>query len=1315
MRNLSFTNHNDAWTAANQNNTTGSPSHRNTAATATSPTGKRYYDASGSPSYLVSSPPKPPVSNKYMPTTSPREKMRQLERSFESSQKRQQLMLSSSGASQREMALASLAVSNILQRSSSFSSSSPRITSSSLSPKNRRGDTKAYHKAGGYGYGSSPVSSSHRRTSSPSVSSLDGQQQRLPPPSPVAQQQHRRYDCASSRGGGNSASSSLFSQRLQQHIRNTDIATIHPPSPMPGSSSFSGNRSYNSSVASRDDDNDSDAGDNDNNTSKMRNVAGLSQREYIRHRTRRSSDEERESSNEGVVTTHYTKVKVIEDKSIIDGTRNNSTHSMPDERTVSATEFPSSLQRDEDKYASHSADKVDASSTFASVSDASSIPTTSATTTRMEDNNSVRSLPSLRYQLSSGNVVQPNTNRSSIVGSTTTTDLMNNISSSPSSSGSMSPANVSASGAGDSDSDDNRNRDQLQERRNVNSEWVNDSGLHNDRSTTDPPETQPPLRQEAILCSSSTNLNSAGNSVAMAYSEDSSMVASSMVSPSSSHQHPQLEHVEYNHEPDDMYLPSSLRTSIKQQQQRQQVVNDVNSNHNALSFGIRTENSFSDDEKQSSSSSSPAQAILHAAAADPGHSPTEEYWSSYLAGGQDEETAATPTSTLSVTSSVGSSSRFQELVKSDTPEKHPYVDITDDEIDEDDILDHDPASCLQFDHTSNPTTVSSPADGSKVLQEEIEFETRTSETYQINHAGQIRQIKQSPVDTKSYRHSSKKTDDSTEAKTKDEVSFLAEESEIAGINEERTRNMLLRNHDKEGYDRLLSQSAQERLDPHLLPPPSPQPPRLSSTKIPTPKASQPEVVPVSTQHESSLPIQLQESSESSPSTTNLRQKLPNLLLRLPNTAFGICFCLAGHSYMWKMLQKQHDENDGAKTLAGIFFYSGFVTFILLVLVYSIKLIRNPGWVCTELQHRGHFMLLPHLTLIWLALTKGMMMMEDNDDKEDDTIVDDNGNDNSRNVLGTWAIVTLLMQLLLALLLQQPLSKTAAIKFTATRKKRIQLHEEMEEPKSQFCWTSLGWCLCSLLSQYASLGTFPISFSLGIGAFTYVGFGLLETFSSPSTVISTSRRIARRRLQAIRNIIQQQTYPLSTLVAVVPPSLAAMVIDNYYSHEPGNNEDGIVEEDANMVEFEERSSSVVAQALLGWALWLLLCSVLRVGTRFATEQEESLGIHWSYLISFVSVACAALQVATDTATDIIAILLVALASFALLVVLFRTIYHSVLCWRHQAEWNDPLFFLREKAEGDDKGSLDSAARKQKGEDGVDPADVEAHEEVESGRV
>jgi hypothetical protein len=100
--------------------------------------------------------------------------------------------------------------------------------------------------------------------------------------------------------------------------------------------------------------------------------------------------------------------------------------------------------------------------------------------------------------------------------------------------------------------------------------------------------------------------------------------------------------------------------------------------------------------------------------------------------------------------------------------------------------------------------------------------------------------------------------------------------------------------------------------------------------------------------------------------------LPSVFLRMPNTAWGICFGLLGQSIMWKAVEATpffSDIIDNCAIANAILWWAGLFSATVVGAAYTYKLIWHHPLVTAEWNcpTRVHFMNGPHLTLMFLTI------------------------------------------------------------------------------------------------------------------------------------------------------------------------------------------------------------------------------------------------------------------------------------------------------------------------------------------------------------
>jgi len=103
--------------------------------------------------------------------------------------------------------------------------------------------------------------------------------------------------------------------------------------------------------------------------------------------------------------------------------------------------------------------------------------------------------------------------------------------------------------------------------------------------------------------------------------------------------------------------------------------------------------------------------------------------------------------------------------------------------------------------------------------------------------------------------------------------------------------------------------------------------------------------------------------------------------------------------------------------------------------------------------------------------------------------------------------------------------------------------------------------------------------------------------------------------------------------------------------------------------------IAAEMLLGWVL-LLFALLIRLGPNIY-KAPSVLGEYFSYVGPIAAATSATIEYARSmdtTATTVLELIMVVIATGALLMVTFRFLVHSYFTARNKEEWNDPLFKL-----------------------------------------
>jgi tellurite resistance protein TehA-like permease len=171
-----------------------------------------------------------------------------------------------------------------------------------------------------------------------------------------------------------------------------------------------------------------------------------------------------------------------------------------------------------------------------------------------------------------------------------------------------------------------------------------------------------------------------------------------------------------------------------------------------------------------------------------------------------------------------------------------------------------------------------------------------------------------------------------------------------------------------------------------------------------------------------------------------------VLLRMPNTAFGISLGLAGNAIMWKVA-------------GGARFLTALIDTTIILLTYLYKLIFHFPLVEREYKHpvRAHFMNGPHLTLLLVSLAIPSHLSP------------------STTCLQALFATGLFFQIVVTQYIYEHLMFSSERNFT--------------QAKPQFFLSIIGWFLLTVLGQQADVevvwGIAIPSFCFGTGIFMYV--------------------------------------------------------------------------------------------------------------------------------------------------------------------------------------------------------------------------------------
>jgi tellurite resistance protein len=342
-------------------------------------------------------------------------------------------------------------------------------------------------------------------------------------------------------------------------------------------------------------------------------------------------------------------------------------------------------------------------------------------------------------------------------------------------------------------------------------------------------------------------------------------------------------------------------------------------------------------------------------------------------------------------------------------------------------------------------------------------------------------------------------------------------------------------------------------------------------------------------------------------TTGLEHSSP-VLLRMPNTAFGISMGLAGNAIMWKAAGDADFVTDLMNPASAnmVLWFASFIVAVMTVFTYLYKIIFNFEMVVMEFKHpvRIHFFNAPNLTLLMLSI----------------------------GIPKAIEASSVCLQILFVVGLSFQFGITQCV----YEKWMFSSERNISQAKPQFFLSVIGWFLLTILGQQADIaavwGIAIPSFCFGIGFFMYV-MVTVNVFNGLH-----------------RNINNKGSPALTLLMA--PPSVAAIALDGL---------------DGDTSEF-----NIVAQAVLGWAILLCLLLLRLGPRIAENPTEVGTYWAYVFPLAALSSACLKYAVVSETmATEILAIMVMALATIALCTVFLRMSYHIWLCLQNKARWGDPL--------------------------------------------
>lgn len=137
------------------------------------------------------------------------------------------------------------------------------------------------------------------------------------------------------------------------------------------------------------------------------------------------------------------------------------------------------------------------------------------------------------------------------------------------------------------------------------------------------------------------------------------------------------------------------------------------------------------------------------------------------------------------------------------------------------------------------------------------------------------------------------------------------------------------------------------------------------------KPATPLTVPLDSSEVVEVPLGNSEGA-SSATAGDTASKMPPVMLRMPNTAFGIAMGLAGNAIMWRSagISPFIADRIDAETANNVFWSAGVIAGAMVAVAYVYKAFSTFELVKQEYRHpsRVHFMNGPHLALIMLTIS-----------------------------------------------------------------------------------------------------------------------------------------------------------------------------------------------------------------------------------------------------------------------------------------------------------------------------------------------------------
>lgn len=351
------------------------------------------------------------------------------------------------------------------------------------------------------------------------------------------------------------------------------------------------------------------------------------------------------------------------------------------------------------------------------------------------------------------------------------------------------------------------------------------------------------------------------------------------------------------------------------------------------------------------------------------------------------------------------------------------------------------------------------------------------------------------------------------------------------------------------------------------------------------------------------------------STTSLvrqSETIPPVITRMPNTAFGISMGLAGHSIMWKEMRNANfvTERVDAAVMEGI---NSMFWYLAATVAGMIAIAYAYKAVTSFPLVRAEYLCEVRCHFFNAPNLIFIMLLIG---------LPDHINIGGQTLRGLWA-VAFCYHIFMTQLIYKAWMFSKRRNFT--------------EAKPQFLMSTVGWFLLANLGQSAQLRE-----EWGIGL-PRMCFGAGFILYIDITIFIFGGLHENKGLQGSPGMF----------LLIAPPSIGVVSLDLF--------NDGATD------------FSPSAEMLLGW-VYVLLLLLIRLGP-VLWRKPSVFGEYWAYVFPLAAATTSTVRYAgalETNVTEVLAMMMIVVATITLLGVFGRMIYHIYECIVGQYQWRDPLF-------------------------------------------